>query len=201
MSSYDRIDGETPKAYHAFTLYRGMGANRSLDRVAVEFYTVDLPQKCRRNIRQIETWSSHWGWVDRCKDFDRDEELIRREQQRQRDVEEYDSKLELFRQQNESVGMGLLDLAAQLLDAMTDYTAPVRSKLRAIKDAKLQGEPIDPSLELNKSDHDVMQNIPNSIRGIAAFASIGGDLAADGLLVRQLLAQLQGNQSQSSSSL
>ena len=94
MSSYDRIDGETPKAYHAFTLYRDMGANRSLDRVAAEFYTVDLPQKRRRNIRQIETWSSHWGWVDRCRDFDRDEELLRREHQREHDRADHDQKLE-----------------------------------------------------------------------------------------------------------
>ena len=184
-ASYDRQPTETPKAYTAFTMYRNMGVTRSLDKVAAEIYTVVSPQKRRRNIRQIETWSSQWDWVDRCRDFDRDEELLRRERQRQRDVEEYDRKLELFRQQNESVGMGLLDLAAQLLDAMTDYTAPVRSKLKAIKDAKLQGKPINPSLELNKSDHDVMQNIPNSIRGIAAFATIGGDLAADGLLIRQ----------------
>ena len=54
QKSYNRQDGETSKAYQAFTIYRNMGVSRSLDRTAVEFYsTPETPQKRPRNIAQI----------------------------------------------------------------------------------------------------------------------------------------------------
>lgn len=36
--TYDRQDGETTKAYTAFTIYRDMGSSRSLDRVEEKIY-------------------------------------------------------------------------------------------------------------------------------------------------------------------
>ena len=194
MSSYDRLPTETAKSYNAFVIYRNMGVSRSLDQVATEIYGAETVQKRSRNRSQIAAWSRQNNWVERCKDFDRDEEILERDRLRRSNQAEHDKKLELFRQQHEAIGMGLLHLAAQLLAAMTEYTAPVRAKLMAAKTARDAGVPLDPTYELDKNDHDVMQNIPNSIKGIAAFATMGGGLAADGLLVRQLMAHLKDNE-------
>jgi hypothetical protein len=50
--TYNRQDGETTKAYTAFTIYRDMGSARSLDRVEEKVYgtqtrssTRTVPQK------------------------------------------------------------------------------------------------------------------------------------------------------------
>ena len=89
---------------------------RSLDRTAVEFYpTPETPQKRPRNIAQIEVWSRTKNWVDRCKDFDRDEKTILRDKIRQSSMEEHNRQLEQFRQNNEAIGFGLFKMGLQLL--------------------------------------------------------------------------------------
>jgi hypothetical protein len=117
--TYERQDGETTKAYTAFTLYRDMGSARSLEKTAQKFYTPDSPQIHPRNISQIETWSSKWNWVQRVRDFDLDEETILRDRARQSS---------------------------------------------------------------------------SSIKAIGALGSLGSDLAADGLLIRQLMEKLKENE-------
>jgi hypothetical protein len=175
MKSYDRADGETAKAYGAFTIYRNMGANRSLDRTALEFYsTIDSPQKRPRNITQIEIWSKTWNWVSRCKDFDRDEEAIARERKRELNRAEHDLKLEQFRLQNETMGFELLDLGKELL------------AIANIIIATLQNKEV-----LDKQDIDLFLAIPSSIKAIAGFSQHGSNLAADGLLIRQLIEKLK----------
>jgi hypothetical protein len=175
MKSYDRADGETAKAYGAFTIYRNMGANRSLDRTALEFYsTPETPQKHPRNITQIEVWSRTWNWVCRCKDFDRDEEAIARERKRELDRAEHDLKLEQFRIQNETMGFELLDLGKELLAIFSPIIATLTDKE-----------------VLDKQDIDLLLAIPSSIKALAAFSVQGSSLAADGLLIRQLMEKLK----------
>jgi hypothetical protein len=53
---------------------------------------------------------------------------------------------------------------------------------------------IPKELELDRTSQEIMRNILTSIKGIAAFAQMGGDLAADGLLVRQLLQHIQDSE-------
>ena len=85
QKSYDRSDGETAKAYSAYCIYRNMGASRSLEKASIKFYTGQSPDNypVKGNIRRIERWSSQWNWVERCQDFDRDEETILRDRSRQ----------------------------------------------------------------------------------------------------------------------
>ena len=96
--------------------------------------------------------------------------------------------------QNEVVGMKLLDLAARLVEAVNYYLAPTLAKLQAQEAARVARMEIPQKLELDRTSQEIMLNIPNSIRGIAAFAQMGGDLAADGLLVRQLLQHIQDSE-------
>jgi hypothetical protein len=174
QQSYDRQDGETTKAYAAFTIYRDMGTSRSIKATAQNFYTPVSPQNCPRNISQIERWSSIWNWVERCRDYDRDNEAILRDRLRHEAIEEYDLKLEKFRAQNEEIGFGLFKMGLRLLSI---------------------GEKIVKTFEdkevLDSKDIDLFLAIPNSIKAIGAVGASGSDLAADGLLIRQLMEKLK----------
>jgi hypothetical protein len=50
---------------------------------------------------------------------------------------------------------------------------------------------IPKELELDRTRQEIILNILTSIKGITVFAQMGGDLAADGLLVRRLLQHIQ----------
>lgn len=180
MKSYARSDGETSKAYAAFTIYRNMGVSRSLLKTANEFYPRQLPANypTHPNIARIERWSKTWRWVDRCKDFDRDEEAIFRDRIRRSNIEEHDRQLEQFRRSNETIGFGLFKMGLRLLAIGEKIIATFEDK--EVLDAK---------------DIDLFLAIPNSIKAIANFATLGGDLTADGLLIRQLMEKLKEGES------
>ena len=182
MSSYDRQPTETPKAYAAFTIYRGMGVSRSLDRTAAEFYAGRSPDTHPKgNIRRVERWSSEWNWVDRCRDFDRDEELLRREHQREHDRADHDQKLERFRSQCEGVGFGLMEMGEKFIEMANLILNPIQTKLR-------EGRRLDP-IEMS-----VFVSLCTALKSVAAFTAGGSSLAADGLLIRQLMAHLKDNE-------
>jgi hypothetical protein len=176
MKSYDRADGETTKAYAAFCIYRDLGADRSLLRTANNFYPRQSPDNSptHPNIARIERWSKAWRWVDRCRDFDLDREREVREHTRRRDLEEHDLKLERFRQDNENLGRGLMEIATDLIAAINELTAPARERLN-------NNQPLE------KGDAETILSAPASIRSIALFAQTGSQMNADGLLIRQLI--------------
>jgi hypothetical protein len=157
-----------------------MGVSRSLEKTANEFYPRQSPANypTHPNIARIERWSKTWRWVDRCKDFDRDEEAILRDRVRRSNIEEHDRQLEQFRQHNEAIGFGLFKMGLRLL---------------AI------GEKIIKTFEekevLDSKDIDLFLAIPNSIKAIGALGASGSDLAADGLLIRQLIEKLRDAES------
>lgn len=60
--------GETMTAYAAFTEYRDMGSERSLDAVR---------RKLGKSQALMERWSSRWQWVERAKAYDMHLDAIR----------------------------------------------------------------------------------------------------------------------------
>jgi chromatin segregation and condensation protein Rec8/ScpA/Scc1 (kleisin family) len=60
---WDRLTGESSKAYGHFCLYRDAGKERSLRKLAADAKT---PSK----LRQLQHWSSRWKWVERCQKYD-----------------------------------------------------------------------------------------------------------------------------------
>jgi hypothetical protein len=60
---WDRLSGESSKAYAHFCLYRDMGVNRSLR-------TLEKADGCTSDYRQLGRWSSRWRWVDRCQKYE-----------------------------------------------------------------------------------------------------------------------------------
>jgi hypothetical protein len=121
------------------------------------------------------------------KDFDRDEETILRDRSRRSNIEEHDRQLEQFRQNNEATtlrgcacafGFGLFKMGLRLL-------AIGEKIIKTFEDKEV----------LDSKDIDLFLAIPSSIKAIGALGSLGSDLAADGLLIRQLMEKLRDAES------
>lgn len=59
--AWERQPEETAKAYEAFSIYRDMGAERSLAKVG---------QQLGKSKKQMEKWSKKYSWVDRVETWD-----------------------------------------------------------------------------------------------------------------------------------
>jgi hypothetical protein len=69
---FDRDPDESTKAFEAWTIYRDLGAQRSLQKTAEMYYGSTA------NVRQLQRWSSRFSWVERSRAFDIEREMIRR---------------------------------------------------------------------------------------------------------------------------
>ena len=58
---WKRLNNESSKAYAAFSIYRDLRIERSLEKVAEE---------CRKSSRLIGRWSSKYHWVERATAYD-----------------------------------------------------------------------------------------------------------------------------------
>lgn len=67
--------GESARAYEAFRVYRDLGKERSLRAAALEFYGRENPGA----VRQMGDWSTRWGWVDRVRAYEEEQDRIYRE--------------------------------------------------------------------------------------------------------------------------
>lgn len=176
FKSYDRQNGETIKAYAAFCIYRDMGITRTIEKTAEKYYKPDPSQSkasCR-STSQLRLWSSANNWVERCKDYDRDEEILERERVRLRNIAEHDRELEQFRQSNKAMGSALMAMGARLMKIGDKVAKEIESKDK-----------------ITAADLDTFLKLPASVKAIANFATIGGDLTADGLLIRQMLEKMK----------
>lgn len=61
IKPWERQRGESQKAFEAFTVYRDMGAERSLMKVV---------QKLNKSLQLLGRWSSKWNWVERVRLYD-----------------------------------------------------------------------------------------------------------------------------------
>jgi len=66
---YDRQPHDTDKSWAAFCVYRDMGLERSLEKVAEKH----RQNGARTTLRYLQTWSAKHLWVKRCRAFDADE--------------------------------------------------------------------------------------------------------------------------------
>jgi hypothetical protein len=111
--TYNRQDGETAKAYTAFTFYRDMGAARSLDRVESKIYSTQTGHKRGANLTSLKRWSREWNWVDRCRDYDLDREQERRQIKSEHEKAAYIHDLDDYHLQQKTIGMATLSFTAR----------------------------------------------------------------------------------------
>jgi len=69
---WERQDGETSKQFEAFSVYRDMGEERSLTKVA---------QQLKKSTTLMGRWSGINNWVERCLAWDNEQDRLLRQQQ------------------------------------------------------------------------------------------------------------------------
>jgi len=75
MLAWERQEGESGKAYAAFSMYRDLGSERSHRAVAEALYGV----QAKYSIRTVHEWSRKFDWVARVDALDARDEMLRRE--------------------------------------------------------------------------------------------------------------------------
>ena len=70
MKTYEQQPKEGKEAYHAFSIYRDLGVERSLPQVA---------QQCAKSLPLMKRWSARYNWIERALAYDAEQDCIRTE--------------------------------------------------------------------------------------------------------------------------
>jgi hypothetical protein len=157
---WERVTGESSKAYKHFCLYRDMGLTRSIRQMP-------SVSGCTSVVRQLCRWSSRWRWAERCQSYDDHLQLqdrLRHEKER-KDMLTRHGKIAVLGQN--LVVKGIEKLLADVEQGKRDLSASDASRLLdvSVKIERLsRGEPTEIS-ELGGSDeHPVRVNIEDRAR-------------------------------------
>ncbi len=181
MKSYDRSDGETSKAYAAFTIYRDMGVGRTLKATTEKYYSAECPSNVRRakGMRHIEEWSSKYDWVVRCKDFDHDREQEMRQFRSEHEKTAYIQDLEVYHLQQKAIGMAGLAFAIESIESISQAIEPIRQKMIS-------------NQSINPKEWEMFCQAQVAAKNLMAMAVSGADIAARGLVVGEMLGTIEG---------
>jgi hypothetical protein len=179
IKTYDRQNGETTKAYTAFTLYRDMGSARSLDRVEEKIYGTQIGHKRGTNLTSLKRWSREWNWVDRCRDYDRDREQEMRQIKSAHEKAAYIQDLEHYQLQQKTIGMMTLNLATRSLESIALILEPIHQALKASGGV------------IPRDKIDLLFASQLAAKNLMLAASSGAELAAKGLVIEQLLESIE----------
>jgi hypothetical protein len=146
--AWERAKGESAKAYAAFCVYRDLGSERSLRKMANE-------GECGANVGQLERWSSRWKWVNRAAAYD--DELDRQT----RRVNEKERKQMVIRHTRISM-LAQDTITDQLEKLLADVQADPKKRLMPTELARLMHEAVaierlsrgEPT-EIGKTEHAV----------------------------------------------
>lgn len=134
LNAWERQDSETSPAWGAFLLYRDMGGNRSLEKVA---------RKVGKSRPLMERWSRRYDWVERARAFDRAMDA--------ESVDAYKQQVKGIVKQQTELADKLLRHLADNLDKLPKGTDPTIRWTTAFSAAtKVQGGAMD--MVKDKSD-------------------------------------------------
>lgn len=100
---WERQDGETSKQFEAFSVYRDMGEERSLTKVA---------QQLKKSTTLMGRWSGINNWVERCLAWDNEQDRLLRQQQLK--------DIKTMRKRHADIATAMLMKAAKGLKAIPD---------------------------------------------------------------------------------
>ena len=100
---WERQDGETTKQFEAFSVYRDMGRERSLSRVA---------EKLQKSDTLIGRWSGQCDWVKRAAFWDDEQDRVARQAQMK--------EIAKMRERHAKLASNMLAKAAKALDKLPE---------------------------------------------------------------------------------
>ena len=104
---WERRENESTKAYEAFTIYRDMGRERSLSKVA---------EKLQKSETLMGRWSRTYDWVNRAAKWDDEQERVEREIAQKEQVK----AIKDMRKRHADLGQAMLIKAARALAKLPD---------------------------------------------------------------------------------
>lgn len=179
--AYDRQEGESSKAFAAFCSYRDLGPSRSVD--AAYCLHSGAEPGTKQASGNFKRYATTQNWVERSAKFDAAIDAQNRQMLMERNKAEYNEKVEKYRKQTESLGLGFMNLASQLTVCFSRLTVPLMEKLNA---KSQDGKPL-----LTKDELELLKDIPNALRAIATSSEIGSRLAGDAYHLPIMLADIQ----------
>lgn len=131
---WDRLPGESAKAYEAFCVYRDLGVDRSIR---------DAAQKLSKSVMVIARWSGQWDWVNRVREWD-----IHIEEEARKATEK--AEINAIRAMNQR--------QLKTVQSMQDlYTVRIDKLIREVKAWQARGSPSDDTCPFNTmSERDLL---------------------------------------------
>lgn len=135
---WERQEGETTKAFYAFTIYRDLGHNRSLSKVHENY--IEATSKTRSCLRTIAGWSSKFNWVKRVQAYDDYMDGLARE--------EKEKAVKEMQKRHLTLGMALQAKGAERLQNLDGKDMKTRDAISAIAQGTrlerlIRGEPTE----------------------------------------------------------
>ena len=116
MRVWERVEGESPRAYSAFQCYRDLGPERSLATASELYYG---RQSGGKAAGQISKWSRQFEWVDRARAYDDFLDMVRQdavEKRTRNRAAELAERQERLRERCLEIGEKAADKAAQMIE-------------------------------------------------------------------------------------
>ena len=110
IEPWERQDGETPKQFQAFVIYRDLGEERTLLKVSKEL---------GKSKTLMDRWSSANSWVERAAAWDREQDRLARQEQI-KDIKK-------MRKRHADTAKSMMALAVKGISKMID---PITKELR-----------------------------------------------------------------------
>lgn len=123
--SFDRLPGETPKAFAAFRVFLNMGPDRSTRKVG---------RKIGKNRTLIGEWSSRWQWQERAAAYDAAQvvkEQAAIDEQQRKDAKKWADRAQAHRERSFRLGMMMIEKAEQLLKGRKKFDPAQANRLAA----------------------------------------------------------------------
>ncbi len=166
-AAWERQPKESAPAYEAFSIYRDMGAERSLQAVAT---------RLSKSLPLMKRWSRAWSWGERVRQY---EDSLQREAQAKAYQKAVNSLAEM---QTRHIKTAVLmqKIAVQALDALDPATLTPQDIARLIKEgSKLESDVrnIDPAIETQKRNIETgaASGLADAIQDAWARRKGGGD--------------------------
>lgn len=175
--SYDRQPKESIRAYEAFCVYRDMGKARSLDNAYCIYRGIAEGSKRAKSF--FRAWSVEFRWVDRCKDYEDDQEKIRREELQSKNSAEYNAKIEKYRKQTETMGMNTIQVAINVMVTFSIIANKLHEKIEAGEQA------------LTREEVSQLNILPGAIQRLVSAAESGARLAGDAYYLNDMLSRVE----------
>lgn len=103
---WERQNGETPKAFDAFVIFRGLNPQERNGKI--------VAKQLGKSYSLMQMWSAKYGWVKRAAAWDEEQDRIKREAEQRAQIE----AIKEMRKRHTKVAVKMIDKAESAIDSL-----------------------------------------------------------------------------------